>query len=312
MIDRLLQNNTAAKIISIFLAFILWFYITGDTRDPGPMESSRTFDRLPIAVYNLADFHAITEMEREVDIVLRGTSEDLANITPDNLDIYVDLSGLGEGEHTVRVRTSIPPDVKIQNISPSSITVVIEEIVTSQLDVIPVLMGEPGEGFITGEVTVEPQYVMVKGTRNVLSQINEVVVMIDVEGAVEPVRQSLPVTALDAQGREIDEAEIEPEEVEVNVDILLPEAEFPIEVVWEGELPENFEIKEVSKEPNRVTLSGLGEILDSIEAVETLPIDLTGREESFTYEVELELPEGTSIKNDSKIVVNVVIGTVEE
>lgn len=312
MIDRLLQNNTAAKIISIFLAFILWFYITGDTRNAVPLESSRTFDRLPIAVYNLADFHVITEMEREVDIVLRGASEDLANITPENLDIYVDLSGLGEGEHTVRVRTSIPPDVRIQDISPSSINVVIEEIVTSQLEVIPVLMGEPGEGFITGDITVEPQYVMVEGTRNVLSQINEVVVMIDLEEAVEPIRDSFPVTALDAQGREIEEVETEPEAVEVSVDILLPEAEFPIEVVWEGELPEGFEIVEVSVQPRRLTLSGLREILDAIEAVKTLPIDLTDREESFTYEVEPELPEGTSIKNDSKIVVNVVIGTVEE
>ena len=312
MIDRLLHNNTAAKIISILLAFVLWFFITGDTRNAVSSESTRTFDRLPITVYNLPDFHVITEMEREVDIVLQGRSEDLADITPDNLDIYVDLSGFREGQHTVRVRSSVPPDIKIQKLSPSSITVVIEEVVTSQMEVIPVLKGEPGEGLITGDVTVEPQNVLVKGTRNVLFQVNEVVVMIDVDGAVSEIKGDFPVTALDAQGREVDGVEIEPEEVEVYVDVQLPEAEFSIEVVWEGELPEGLEVKEVSVEPKTVTLSGLRENLEMLETVKTLPVNLTDREESFSYEVYLEVPQGTSLKKESKILVNVVIGTADE
>lgn len=312
MIDRLLHNNTAAKIISILLAFVLWFYITGDTRNAVSSESTRPFDRLPITVYNLPDFHVITEMEREVDIVLQGSAEDLADITLDNLDIYVDLSGFREGQHTVRVRSSVPPDIKIQKLSPSSITVVIEEVVTSQMEVIPVLKGEPGEGLIAGEVTVEPQNVLVKGTRNVLSQVNEVVVMIDVDGAVSEIKGAFPVTALDAQGREVDGVEIEPEEVEVYVDVQLPEAEFFIEVVWEGELPEGLEVKEVSVEPKIVTLSGLRENLEMLETVKTFPVNLTDREESFSYEVDLEVPQGTSLKKDSKILVNVVIGTADE
>lgn len=312
MIDRLLQNSTAVKIISIFLAFVLWFYIAGDTRNAVTSEPSRTFERLPIAVYNLADFHIISEMEKEVDIILQGRSEDLAAITQDNLDIYVDLSGLREGEHVVRVRSSVPPDVKIQKISPSTVTVVIEEVITSQMEVMPVMMGEPGEGLITGEVTVEPQYVLLEGTRSILSQVNEVLVMIDVEGADSEFRRAYPVTAIDTQGREVKGLVMDPEVVEVYVDVHEPEAEFSIEVVWEGELPEGLEVKEVAVKPKTVFLTGLQEVLDILETVKTFPINLTDQEESFTYEVDLDVPQGTSLKNDSKILVNVVIGTAEE
>ncbi len=312
MIDRLLQNNTAAKILAIFLAIMIWLYVTGGSRDAASLESSRPFARVPVVVHNLAEYHVITDMEWEVDLIVRGSSEALAEIAPDELEIFVDLSGLREGEHVVQVKSIAPPDLRLQKITPSRITVVIEEIITSQMEVIPVLIGEPLEGFLAGEVTVEPQNVLIKGSRSQHSLVDEILVIISVDGNNSDINKRYPLKVVDGQGREVEGLEIQPAEVDVYVNVHLPEAQFPIEVVFEGELPDGLEIIEVTVQPQNVFLIGPKAILEDIGTVKSLPVSLKDREVSFTYEGELEVPPGTSLKTDGNILVNVVIGTADE
>ncbi len=312
MIDRLLQNNTAVKILAVFLAVILWVYITGDTRNVSSFDSTRTFVRMPVSCYQLSEFLEVVEMLNEVDVTVRGRPEALAALTPDDLELFVDLRGLRKGEHVLPIKGRVSSEVKIDKIFPAKITVVIDEVITRQIEVKPVINGEPAAGLITSDVIIEPLHVVVKGTSGKLSQVEEVWVIIDVEGAEEGIKKTVPAAAVNSEGQEVTGLELMPEEVEVYVHIRYPEKEIPVQVIMSGELPEGFEIMEIQVQTETVILTGLQGLLDEVEVIKTLPVDLSERQETFSTEVEFEVPEGTSLKNGAKVIITVVIEPVEE
>lgn len=313
MIDRLLQNNNAVKILSIFLAFVIWLYIAGDTRTFSEFESStRHFIKIPVEYHNLSEYLEVVEMTEEVDITVRGQSEDLAQLMPDDLEIYVDLRELREGEHKLAVRGEAPSGIKIEKISPSEVKVEIDEVITRQMEIKPIISGEPADGMVVDDIHLEPSNVIVKGTSSNLFKVEEVWAVIDVEGETGDITKTVTFKTVDRVGREVTGLELTPEEVEVSVNIDYAKKEVPVEASLKGDLPKGLTIKEVKAQPETVVLSGLKERLKEIEVIETLEIDLKGREKTFTKEIELDIPEGTSLETDTSISVMVLIGSIDE
>ena len=313
MIDRLLQNNHAVKILSIFLAFVIWLYIAGDTRTFSEFESStRHCIKIPVEYHNLSEYLEVVEMTEEVDITVRGQSEDLAQLMPDDLEIYVDLRELREGEHKLAVRGEAPSGIKIEKIFPSEVKVEIDEVITRQMEIKPIISGEPADGMVVDDIQLEPSNVIVKGTSNNLFKVEEVWAVIDVEGETGDITKTVTFKTVDRVGREVTGLELTPEEVEVSVNIDYAKKEVPVEASLKGDLPKGLTIKEVKAQPETVVLSGLKERLKEIEVIETLEIDLKGREKTFTKEIELDIPEGTSLETDTSISVMVLIGSIDE
>ena len=319
MIDRLLQNNTAVKILSIILAFILWLYIAGDTTGAPGFDLTRDFIRgVTVETYNLAGNLEIADMVEEVDVAVQGPSERLVGLTPDDLEIYVDLGELRGGEHQVKVRGNAPYGVEIENIYPSQIQVTIDEIITRQMEVTPQLEGEPVEGYVISDVQVEPESILLEGASRILVNVEELWAVVNISELEEDSDLTVPLKPVDDTGEEITGIEITPSEVEVfvSVDYLEKEVPFekevPVEVNIEGELPEGLEIKSIEVEPERVVLLGDEELLDEVNKVKTAVLDLSDKEETFSQEIELEVLQGTSLEIEPRASVMVVIGPVEE
>ena len=313
MIDRLLQNNTAVKILSIILAFILWLYIAGDTTGAPGFDLTRDFIRgVTVETYNLAGNLEIADMVEEVDVAVQGPSERLVGLTPDDLEIYLDLGGLRGGEHQVKVRGNAPYGVEIENIYPSQIQVTIDEIITRQMEVTPQVEGEPVEGYVISDVQVEPESILLEGASRILVNVEELWAVVNISELEEDSDLTVPLKPVDDTGEEITGIEITPSEVEVFVKVDYLEKEVPVEVNIEGELPEGLEIKSIEVEPERVVLLGDEELLDEVNKVKTAVLDLSDKEETFSQEIELEVPQGTSLEIEPRASVMVVIGPVEE
>ena len=313
MIDRLLQNNTAVKILSIILAFILWLYIAGDTTGAPGFDLTRDFIRgVTVETYNLAGNLEIADMVEEVDVAVQGPSERLVGLTPDDLEIYLDLGGLRGGEHQVKVRGNAPYGVEIENIYPSQIQVTIDEIITRQMEVTPQLEGEPAEGYVISYVQVEPESILLEGASRILVNVEELWAVVNISELEEDSDLTVPLKPVDDTGEEITGIEITPSEVEVFVKVDYLEKEVPVEVNIEGELPEGLEIKSIEVEPERVVLLGDEELLDEVNKVKTAVLELSDKEETFSQEIELEVPQGTSLEIEPRASVMVVIGPVEE
>lgn len=71
--------------------------------------SSKEFENIAVSSENLADnlkVQALSEADRQVTVVVKGSEEALKNIDPSDITAYIDLKGYGEGEHEVEVKVT--------------------------------------------------------------------------------------------------------------------------------------------------------------------------------------------------------------
>lgn len=71
--------------------------------------SSKDFDNIPVGAENLDDslkVQALSEEDRQVTVVVKGSEEALNNLQPSDIKAYIDLAKYGEGEHEVDVKVT--------------------------------------------------------------------------------------------------------------------------------------------------------------------------------------------------------------
>ncbi len=70
---------------------------------------SRTLTNLPIHVKGLPDDYMVSFIDgSEVDLVVFGKDEDIGNLKGSDFEVYIDVSGLKEGEHQVPIKVKGP------------------------------------------------------------------------------------------------------------------------------------------------------------------------------------------------------------
>ena len=91
---NLLLNNLFLKLISLFFAIILWFYIT-------PVVSRDTLEMnyaLPLQLKNIPEDMIVTgKVEDHINVRLKGRQSIIRDLEPDELNVSLNLSGAREG-----------------------------------------------------------------------------------------------------------------------------------------------------------------------------------------------------------------------
>ena len=71
--------------------------------------SSKEFENISISSENLDSKYkvqALTEADRQVNVVVKGSEEAINSITPADIKAYIDLANYGVGEHEVEVKVT--------------------------------------------------------------------------------------------------------------------------------------------------------------------------------------------------------------
>ena len=71
--------------------------------------SSKEIENIPVGAENLASnlkVQALTEADRQVTVVVKGSEDAIKNITANDITAYVDLTNYGVGEHEVEVKVT--------------------------------------------------------------------------------------------------------------------------------------------------------------------------------------------------------------
>ena len=94
---------------------------------------------------------------------------------------------------------------------------------------------------------------------------------------------------------------INPTHITLLIDRLITK-ELPIKAVTKGKLPEEYELNEITMQPDRLDLSGPQEVLDSEVLLKTTPIDLSDITSSTTKQIALDLrPEMADLIGDPMV-----------
>ena len=320
-----LNKPWVIRVISLFLAILTFLVISFDNQDTrsadvGSFDSifnnsreSETLEDVPVNIVIDDEKYVVSGVPEVVTMSLTGTvSVVQSTVTQRNFDVYVDLEGLSPGTHTVPIKhdgVSSRIDVSFE---PENIEVTIEErgsgthdvaVDYSNLDQMP-------EGFEIASATVTPQQVEITSAQSVIDRISSVKAFVDVEGIKESMTLTdVPVRIYDNEGNQMN-ARIEPGTVTVDLEVINPNKEVPIDVTTSGELPDGVRLIETSVEAENVTVYAPSSQLEDIEQVETEPIDLSEITETTTLVVALLVPDNaTSLSRET---IDVTVEVEEE
>lgn len=286
---KLTDKPSFTKILSLFLALILWFIVTGNKRDALGLEARRTFTNIPLYYRNLGEDLVVMEPEESITLSLQGTPQAFDGLTPADLEAYVDLSGKKKGRHELRVQAAAPSGVGIVGIAPSRVSILLEDLVTRQMSVESSLLGQPAGGRIVEEINFVPQEVFIKGPLQQADLVQKVIFYLEVSDAEENIISSARVYPVDNRGSIIPGVTLTPDFVEVAVNFGLPQKDLPVKAVFE----DNGNIVERAvTEPSLVQVRGPQDLLANIDCLYTEEIDLASRPLVFSVEVPLIFPEG--------------------
>ncbi|NLK43334.1 MAG: hypothetical protein GX300_02940 [Tissierellia bacterium] len=303
------RNDLTLKAFALIIAIVLWSYVMSEVNPDRP----ETVRNIPVAFNNIEalDRQGLVLMDpKEANVTVRvnGRKFDMANFDSKSIKAYVDLSGYGEGQIKVPVNVVIEDfnNIRVERIEPSEILFKFDKLISKQKAVTVHTEGNLDSNYVLGDITTKPASVLISGPRSWVNEVAEVIVKVGLDGRKVSGDVTLPVELVDDEGNEVRGVRYEPTVIDVDIPVYR-KVTVPIELQTENQLPENFEITNITINPSRIALKGDNNIV-YLTSILTKPIDINAFIENPTMEVELDLPDNISLVNpNEKVSVSVVI-----
>jgi len=178
-------------LVALVAAILLWYGLAGQQNENISVRGVKA----ALTLVNMPrDLVLISSVPDTISLQLRGPlSKSLDAAT--GLEVYLDLSNARPGTSSYTIdATSIPlpDDVEVVSIEPSTISLELERLTTSNIPLKPVVEGVPAPGFKIGEIKVSPTQINVQGPDTLVSELDSVeTTPISVEGATGPVEATV-------------------------------------------------------------------------------------------------------------------------
>lgn len=289
-------RNYSLMFISLAMAVVMWIYVNNLEN---PLQE-KVF-RLSLTPINLPNGMVIEQIPERISIKVQ-TNNVPGGLSAEDFKATVDLANVRLGSNTLPVQVTGPHRVKITQINPEQVNVVVDKLAQKQLPVELVIKGSPQAGFSLGEPTLIPNSVLASGPGRVLDNIAKVPVTLDVTGADQDIDYSLPLTV---RG----DVQLAPSVVRVVVpiNVTTPYKSVPVHVNTTGSPAEGFEVADITANPSTVTVYAPAELLNQITGVTTKSLNLSGIESNVKRPVELQLPNGAVLLQPNTVEVTVTV-----
>lgn len=302
---------------SLGLALVIW--IAANMSDnPVTQDEVRS-----VSVHiNLPEGFVITERPdvQTVTAVVRAPRNDWELIVPGDILVTADLSDYGEpGEYRVELEAEVaePLHGNVVALRPSTWTLAIDYSDEVRLPVQVIVTETPPLGYTySRNFNCTASEVVVRGSEDHVANVARVEARLDLSDALNPLRKTVNLTPVQANGLRARDVELEPSTVTCDVDIQVREGVTPVEVLPDRggtTPPPGYTFQGYSSiEPRRVGLTGDAAAIAALNnVIRTVPIDLSDKTATFTTDVPLALPEGVTLVEGNELVrVTVIIAPV--
>jgi YbbR domain-containing protein len=291
-----ITNNSRSKVLSVVFAIVFWLFVM-DQENP---EMSKWIVNIPVELKNeqmLLDDGLIImdKTERLVEVEIKGRRSEVMDVQASDIHISANLLGYGKGNNSISLDKSISHEnVMISDISQQEIKLFIDQIIEVPKPVKIDIIGKIKSGFIKDSMTLLPEVVIVKGPETYVNGVSLIKGELDVTELVDDTTKEVPVYAVDNDGKAVSNVTLGESYVDVAMSIKKVNSVKVLPNLM-GEPAPGYKITSVSLEPNEVVLKGSQSVMNSIEALSTNSIDVSGITETVEMEVEMVVPDGTSI-----------------
>ncbi len=295
----MLKSNKVNLVLALIVAIVLWSYVLVDVNQ----SSTETVKGVPITIINEDELEAN-------DLVILSTDYQKVNITyscqrtfsgkikDSEFSVTADVEGLKKGSHKVKLFISAPDDVSVENINIPKITVTIDELVTVEKTVTPIIDNSDGDETEPNILQVSDDTVSVKGAKSLVDQVTTMNAVLDASKVETEMKSfTVPLVAVDAEGNEIENVQPSKKNVSLTA-VLFNKKTVDLEVNVEGLESSDFQ-RNVSV-PKTITIKGRDSVLANIDKITCQTVNLEDVYEDTEIAITPILPSGVSLATDSE------------
>ena len=309
---RKLTNNISLKILSVFLAIMLWLVVI-NVSDP---EKTSTINNIPIAIINE---DAITGQEKVYEII-SGAKASVQVTGPRTLIDSLDTSSFRATADLSKLSMTGAVEVEVELVTPAyrskididvktTMKVVVEDLLHKEFVAEVSDKGQLADGYVIFGRKMEESLVEVVAPQSVMATIAKVCVVVDVTDAKDDFSVNAKFQAYDNRGMVIDS-------VKNNITFSKAETKVDITVYPVKQVPFVYEIDE-SKYPDAIITStnisredivlvGKAENLEKVNEIvlDTSGLEITTDQSSYelSYTIKDLLPKGVYIYSKDETV----------
>ncbi len=296
-----LSENLVLRLLSIALALTLWLYVQGQ-QPQSIYEGIQTFRNVEIEWVTDSGYIVTAITSRQADITLAGSIDTINLISSQDVGITLDLTGYSKGKHTVQLEPRLPAGVRIFNIAPQRVDVVLDNWVEREKEVVVEFSEDLPENVIVEEITLDPSYVTVSGAEELINDVERVIVEYNYLEMSDQV-VGLEVKAVNSSGVTLPNVNIDDF---VNLSIVINYYKsVQVELNENVEVPEDVSIRII---PNTATIKGQQSDIDEIEFLYTEEFsveELLELENEDTLQVSLIYPDNIEPYSEQHETVNI-------
>ena len=286
-LDKVLFNNRHSKLVALLLAVLMYVgvnYSSVRSIYTSTLRSSRSISDVPVMINVNSDTFEVTGVPSTANITITGdaTTVTTAANSQDG-KVLVDLDGLTEGTHEVRLTTEGYGSGVNVVVDPSTIVVNLSRKITKQFDISYDFINQSKmeDIYSPGTPVFDYTKVNVRASAKTLDSIAFVKALIDVSDQTADFEQNARLIAYDSNGNPVN-ADIIPDQVHVVVPVTNPSKSVPVNVQVSGEVPDG-------------------------KAISSITLDASTLTKDSTVLRPISLPSGVSSTSVSQITMNVTL-----
>lgn len=315
-------DNLGLKIIAVIFAAFLWLIVV-NLDNP---VSTQTFSEIPVTIINediilsAGDTYQVLG-EEKVSVVVSATRQVRQKLTKEDIVATADIKEMDTSTGLVPIKISIPNyagKYESAEAAPRNLQIQREKSGKKVLSLtVSTGNSKVRDGYILGDMTVNPDKVTITGPESILDQIDRAVALIDVEGLAKDSEETAKLGLYDISGNPISQTRLGNNlgegGITVSVEVLKIKS-VPISLSVSGTPAEGYKYTGYSSEPETVQIYGEKDVVDKIEEIDVPVIDVSGASQPIQKSVNISeyLPEGVQLVDEKTANITVTAMVEEE
>ena len=318
MNKNILKNAWFIRIISLFFSIFLYMFVASENasvpirvlqnQESASVNITETISNVPVYLGKTDGETFVSGVPETVDVRLTGPKNIINQVTSETLRVETeDLTNMQTGSRAIRyIVTNLPEDVDFQ-ITPSRTIVQISRkksvTLPIEYDIDPGAIDASAE---IAEVILNPSEVTLTGNNEIIKKIDRVFInIISKETNSKDFSGTYALKIVDVDGKPLD-VNANATNIKADVRLRSKSKDVTIDLYSKGENRQQYTYAYEFVTGNQVKVSGASDI-DSISGA----VDVNGMTKSGKVAIELELPSGVQLVNQTPVEVFVTVNPIK-
>ena len=306
--DKKEKSRIIVPIICLLLSIGLWVYVTNVENKTRVTEITK----IPVEIVNKdsltsSNLALTPNQDFYVNLKVEGNTNDINKIKKSDFKLQVDLSEyawkIGENKVPVTI-VDYPITVSIKNNNSLAVSIKIENMVEKTMKITSNISVTPKQGYFASDAIISPEEVKIKGAESLVNKVSKLLISDKKEEVHEDIIENYEIIPVDDSNNEVIGVDLSEKVAMVEIKISKGKS-VKVNVETINQLPSEVKLSSIEGNKEYVEILGPKEILDTIDELETEPLDLSNISTDTTVDLKIKIPGGVIISDGEEVSVNI-------